>query len=348
MRTSDFDFDLPADLIAQSPLPARTQSRMMVINRKTAEIRHSHIAELPSFLKTGDLLVLNDTRVIPARLFGQKSDTGGRVEILLLEEINQNHWECLYRASGPPRIGTIVSFAGGKLVGEIMSVGDQGRVVIKLTSERPVIDVVMETGFPPLPPYIKRPSERTSIVDLDRDRYQTVYARNPGAIAAPTAGLHFTNELLAALEAQGVGRTSITLHVGPGTFKPVKTELIEDHAMEPERYMMDQVAAEKINHARAAGERIVAVGSTTVRTLETIAAEHEPLTACSGRSSIFIHPPYDFRIVDVMLTNFHLPKSTLIMMISAFAGKDLIFNAYAEAIRQKYRFYSYGDCMLIL
>jgi S-adenosylmethionine:tRNA ribosyltransferase-isomerase len=348
MRTSDFDYDLPADLIAQTPLPDRSQSRMMVVHRKSGEIQHRQVVDLPRFLKAGDLLVVNDTRVIPARLFGRKSDTGGRVELLLLEETHRDQWECLYRASSPPRAGTVVSLADGKLRGEIMSVGDQGRVGIKLTGERPVVDIVLEAGFPPLPPYIKRPVERTPLAELDRERYQTVYARNPGAIAAPTAGLHFTSELLTALEAQGIKRTAITLHVGPGTFKPVKTDLIEDHVMEPERYLMDEAAAKTINHARHAGERIVAVGSTTVRTLETIAAEHDPLIACSGRSSLFIRPPYDFRIVDVMLTNFHLPKSTLIMMISAFAGKELIFNAYDEAIRQKYRFYSYGDCMLIL
>ena len=348
MRTSDFDFDLPADLIAQTPLPDRSQSRMMVVHRKSGEIQHSQVADLPRFLKAGDLLVVNDTRVILARLFGRKSDTGGRVELLLIEETGKDHWECLYRASSPPRVGTIVSLADGKLRGEIMSVGDQGRVGIKLTSERPIMDIIMEAGFAPLPPYIKRPVERTSLAEFDRERYQTIYARHAGAIAAPTAGLHFTNELLAALEAQGIGRTAITLHVGPGTFKPVKADLIEDHVMEPERYAMDEQTAEKINYTHRAGERIIAVGSTTVRTLETIAAEHDPLIACSGRSSLFIRPPYDFKIIDVMLTNFHLPKSTLIMMVSAFACKELIFNAYSEAIRQKYSFYSYGDCMLIL
>lgn len=424
MKTADFDYNLPRELIAQQPLPDRSQARMMVVHRDKREFEHRRVNDLSEYLEAGDLLVVNDTRVIPARVFGHREDTGGKVELLFVEQIeypisNIQHptsnggiqemphkgeqsatrgkapkeagirhtnrkskivnrksyvWECLYRASRPPRAGTPLSLAGSKLKGEIVGVGEEGHVLLKLSSNRPLFDILEEEGFAPVPPYIKRvhqpsPINHQPFFRLDRERYQTVYARYPGAVAAPTAGLHFTPELLKKLERHGVSIAAVTLHVGLGTFKPVKTEMVENHIMEDERYVVSNEAASAINSVHDAGGRIVAVGTTVVRVLETVASEHGSIAPCkglpapatageqAGRTSLFIYPPYEFKIVDAMLTNFHLPRSTLIMMVSAFAcppsgsrraGKDLIFRAYEEAIRQKYRFYSYGDCMLIL
>jgi S-adenosylmethionine:tRNA ribosyltransferase-isomerase len=348
MNTSDFDYDLPPELIAQEPLPERSESRMLVLDRKTGAIQHRHISNVPQYLAKGDILVVNDTRVIPARIFGHRTDTHGQVELLLVEELKQGEWESFYRASGRPKVGMRISAANGRLEGCVVSLGHEGRVVIKFTGDRPVADVLEEEGLAPLPPYIKRPKGQNPSLKFDRDRYQTIYARVPGAVAAPTAGLHFTEQILGQLDQQGVQRTAITLHVGPGTFKPVKSDQVEDHVMEPERFAVSDGAAKQINTARREGRRVVAVGSTSVRTLETVADERGEITAGSGRSSLFIHPPYQFRIVDAILTNFHLPKSTLIMMMCAFAGRDAVLHAYREAIGQRYRFYSYGDCMLIL
>jgi S-adenosylmethionine:tRNA ribosyltransferase-isomerase len=348
MNTSDFDYDLPLELIAQEPPPERSESRMLVLDRQTGAIQHRHITDLPQCLTKGDILVVNDTRVIPARIFGHRADTHGQVELLLVEELKQGEWESLYRASGRPRVGMRISFGDGSLEGCVASLGDEGRVVIKFTGDRSVSDVLEEEGLAPLPPYIKRPKGQNPSSKSDRDRYQTIYARVPGAVAAPTAGLHFTEQILDQLDQRGVQRTAITLHVGPGTFKPVKTDQVEDHVMEPERFAVSADAAKKINAARRAGKRVVAVGSTSVRTLETVAVEAGEVTASSGRSSLFIRPSYEFKIVDAILTNFHLPKSTLIMMICAFAGRNAVLQAYNEAIAQRYRFYSYGDCMLIL
>jgi len=345
MKTTDFNYHLPSDLIAQQPLPERSQSRMMVVHRSTGTTEHKHISDIVQYLRSGDLLVVNDTKVIPARVFGHRTDTGGNVELLLLEEIAPGIWETLYRASAPPRPGIRLSLAQDKLQGKIMST--DGKITVKLSSDKPLLEILDEEGVAPLPPYIKRERGQGQMTQADRERYQTVYAQQPGAVAAPTAGLHFTPALLYKIEALGVKRTSVTLHVGTGTFKPVRTENVEDHVMDSERYEITDETAREINTTRAAGGRIVACGTTTVRTLEA-AAERLPLPAQSGRTSIFIFPPFKFKIVDVMLTNFHLPMSTLIMMVSAFAGKDLIFKAYGEAVREKYRFYSYGDCMLIL
>jgi len=329
---------------------------MMVVHKASGELEHGHVSDLAGILRRGDLLVVNESRVIPARLFGRRADTGGRVEILLIEGNGQKvdgtdyveEWDAFYRASGRPRAGTVILIAGGDLRVEVVTVGNDGKVGVRLTAHKPLEKVIEEAGFAPVPPYIKRPAERTSQTDHDKERYQTIYARNPGSIAAPTAGLHFTADLLAELESHGIRRAAITLHVGPGTFKPVKTELVSDHVMESERYEVGKEAAEEIGSVRAAGGRLVAVGSTTVRVLESVTGEHGSVEPSCGRTSLFIYPPYKFKMTDVMMTNFHLPVSSLIMMVSAFAGRELIMKAYAEAIARKYRFYSYGDCMLIL
>lgn len=346
MKTADFDFELPLELIAQHPAQRREQSRMLVVRRRDGALEHRHFFDLPQYLSKGDLLVVNNTRVIPARLFGRKPGTGGKVEILLLEEIRPGTWDILLHASRRPKIGSIITLGEGQAVAVLLSDGAKGRATIKIESERPWQDVLEEIGEPPLPPYIKRSDVRDW--RSDRERYQTVYAKYPGAVAAPTAGLHFTEEIFQTLEKQGVGRAEVTLHVGLGTFRPVEVENVEDHRMEPERYAVSEETVRRIAEIKAAGGRVVAVGSTSVRTLESVAAEHGRLVRCSGRSSLFIHPPYSFKVVDAMLTNFHLPQSTLIMMICALAGRELILRAYEEAVKERYRFYSYGDCMLIL
>jgi len=292
---------------------------------------------------------MNDTRVFPARVFGERADTGGKVELLLVEEREDGAWDAFYRGSSRPAAGTRLTLAGGELAGAVQEVAAGGRVAVRLRGAVPLFDILERHGAPPVPPYIKRnATAEDPRVRLDRERYQTVYARATGAVAAPTAGLHFTPALLAALAARGIRRTTVTLHVGPGTFKPVKTERPEDHVMESERYIVPEAAAASIAAARESGGRILAVGSTTVRTLETVAAAHGRVVAAEGRSELFIRPPYRFRVVDALLTNFHLPRSTLLMMISAFAGRERVLAAYEEAVRERYRFYSYGDCMLIM
>jgi S-adenosylmethionine:tRNA ribosyltransferase-isomerase len=346
MKTADFDFELPPELIAQHPAQRREQSRMLVVRRQEGTLEHRRFFDLPQYLNKGDLLVVNNTRVIPARLFGRKPGTGGKVEILLLEEVHPGTWDILLHAARRPKVGSLITLGEGQAVAVLLSDGAKGRATIKIESERPWLEVLEEIGIPPLPPYIKRPD--ASDRKTDRERYQTVYAREPGAVAAPTAGLHFTDEIFQTLEKQGVGKAEVTLHVGLGTFRPVNTENVEDHRMEPERYTVSAGTAKRIEATKNAGGRVVAVGSTSVRTLESVAAEHGRVVACEGRSSLFIYPPYPFKMVDAMLTNFHLPKSTLIMMICALAGRDLILRAYEEAVREEYRFYSYGDCMLIL
>ena len=346
--TSSFDYDLPPELIAQEALADRSSSRMMVVHRDSQVIEHALVSDLPAFLAAGDLLVFNDTKVIPARVFGHKKGSGGQVELLLVEEVGPRRWIALCRASRRPRLGAILLLAEGKLEAEVVARGDEGLITIQFNAGADILKVLAEEGITPLPPYIKRPATVAARDDRERERYQTVYAAAPGAVAAPTAGLHFTPALLTDLADHGVERTSITLHVGLGTFKPVKAERVEDHAMEAERYIVSQESVDAIQRVRRAGGRVVAVGSTSVRTLETVSAEHGVLEACAGRSRLFIYPPYEFRVVDAMLTNFHLPMSTLIMMISAFAGRELILDAYRQAVAARYRFYSYGDCMLIL
>lgn len=350
MRTDEFDYILPPELIAQEPAPERTASRMLVLHRQTGAFEHRFIRDIGDYLRSGDVLVVNDTRVILARLVGRRAGRGsGKVELLLVEERAPGTWDAMYHTSHPPRSGDSFILAEGHIRGEVVARLDTGHLEVRLTCEGELQAALEKYGITPLPPYISRvfpmpESTRT----LDRERYQTVYARVSGAVAAPTAGLHFDAQLLAELAAQGVARADVTLHVGPGTFRPVKVEQIETHVMEPERYEITPTAAAMIDHARAAGGRIVAVGTTSVRTLESVAGPDGRITAGQGRTALFIHPPYRFKIVDALLTNFHLPRSTLLMLVSAFAGFELIRRAYEEAIRQRYRFYSYGDCMLIL
>lgn len=349
MATSLFDYELPPELIAQEPLEDRTAARMLVVDRARGTWEHSVVRELPRFLRAGDLLALNDTRVIPARVFGHKAETGGKVELLLLEEAKEGEWVALCGSSRRPRVGTPLVLAGGRIRATVTGWESGGRIRARLESDRPLLEMLDSIGVPPLPPYIRRKGSRSpDAVRRDREFYQTVYARVPGAVAAPTAGLHLTQTLLRDLEGRGVGHAMVTLHVGIGTFKPVSAEHITQHVMEPERYDIPAESAARINACRAAGGRVVAVGSTVVRTLESAAGEDGRLVAATGRTGLFIHPPFRFRVTDVMLTNFHLPRSTLLMMVSALAGTALTREVYTEAIRERYRFYSYGDCMLIL
>ena len=347
MNTSEFDYELPQELIAQEPAEERTASRMLVVHRESGLLEHRRISDIGEYLDAGDLLVVNNTKVIPARIFGHKTATGGAIELLLLEPLADDRWLVLCRASRRPKTGTNLLLANDRISAEVLAVGEEGRLEVRFSCSEPLLDILEEEGEIPLPPYIKRETD-DSRKTADRERYQTVYAQEPGAVAAPTAGLHFSSGLLQELANKGVGKAEVTLHVSIGTFRPVKVDIVTDHRMDEERYDIGCDAADSINAARNAGHRIVAVGSTSVRTLETVAAEYGEIKECSGRSDIFIYPPYEFRAVDVMLTNFHLPKSTLLMMVSALAGTDLIKRAYAEAVRERYRFFSYGDCMLIL
>ena len=354
LTTVDFDYELPRELIAQEPAARRSDSRMLVLDRAGGPLLHRHARDLPQFLRPGDLLVLNDTRVFAARAFGTWADTPGRVEILLVEPdpdppADPARWIALCRSSRPLRAGMEMVLADGHLRARVLGPrDDEGKVRLALEPDGDLFDVMDAHGATPVPPYIRRdPGDGRAA--LDRSRYQTVYARERGAVAAPTAGLHFTPELLADLEAMGVPHVFVTLHVGPGTFKPVQCERIEDHVMDPERYCVPEATAAAVRETRARDGRVVCVGSTSVRTLETVAARHDgEIVAESGRSRLFIHPPYRFLATDAMLTNFHLPKSTLLMMIGALAGRERVLEAYREAIRERYRFYSYGDCMLIL
>ncbi len=346
MKTSDFDYDLPRDLIAQHPLQKRDGSRLLVLIREQAAWLHAKMSDLPQYLHQGDSLILNDTKVIPARVFAKKA-TGGKVELFFLEECEHGVWKILLRASRRPRIGSVLRLnedGGGSVSVTLLEDGDMGRALVRVDPADGFLAVLDTFGQTPLPPYISRLKPDRE----DKQRYQTIYARSPGAVAAPTAGLHFTPELFAALSQKGVHRAALTLHVGLGTFRPVTTEQVEHHRMEQERFELPQATVDGIKTAKATGKRCVAVGSTCVRTLEYAALEHGELRACCGRSDLFIYPPYTFKVVDAMLTNFHLPKSTLLMMICALAGHDLVMRAYEEAVRQKYRFFSYGDAMLIL
>ncbi len=345
MRTSDFDYDLPRELIAQCPVPERSASRMMVVSRHDGSLAHRSVRDLPDILHSGDLLVVNDTRVVRARTTGTKDATGGKVEVLFLGETSQGTWDTLFRASRRPVPGTRITLANGRLRAIVVSVGDGGRTELTIQSAQSVMQVLEEEGRVPLPPYIKRPQGEAA---TDGERYQTVYARVPGSVAAPTAGLHFTPELLARLGQGGMEHVAVTLHVGLGTFVPVTAEIVDEHRMAAEHYEVGRETADAISTARNQGRRIVAVGSTTVRTLETVAARHGSVARCAGESELFIRPPYRFRAVDAILTNFHLPCSTLIMMVSAFAGRELVMHAYKKAIENRYRFFSYGDSMLIL
>ncbi|TCP32258.1 S-adenosylmethionine--tRNA ribosyltransferase-isomerase [Scopulibacillus darangshiensis] len=341
MDVSMFDFDLPEELIAQTPLKERTASRLMVLSPENGTVQHRHFTDLTQYLNPGDCLVLNDTKVLPARLLGVKEDTGAKIEVLLLKQTVGDEWECLVKPAKRIKVGSTVVFGEGQLQAECTGVKDEGRRMMIFRYQGIFHEVLDELGKMPLPPYIKEQLE-------DQDRYQTVFAKNRGSAAAPTAGLHFTDELLDALKAKGVTVAFITLHVGLGTFRPVKAEKIEEHSMHAEFYQMTKGTAELLNRTKEEGGRVIAVGTTVIRTLETIAAKSNGrLTEASGWTDIFIYPGYKYKAIDGMITNFHLPKSTLIMLVSAFAGRDFLLSAYKQAVEEKYRFFSFGDAMLI-
>ena len=340
MKTDDFDFYLPEELIAQTPLEKRDSSRLLVLDKKTGEINHRHFTDIIDYMEEGDTLVLNDTKVMPARLYGVKEETLAVVEVLLLKDEGDNVWECLTKPAKRIKEGTIVSFGDGKLKAECIEVLDEGIRRFKLNYKGILYEILDELGEMPLPPYIHEKLK-------DKDRYQTVYAKNIGSAAAPTAGLHFTNDLLEKVKSKGVNIAYITLHVGLGTFRPVNVEDVTKHKMHSEYYVMSEEVAFLLNKTRKAGHKIIAVGTTSTRTLETIASLYGEFKACSGWTDIFIYPGYKFKGIDYLITNFHLPKSTLVMLVSALAGKENIMKAYADAVKERYRFFSFGDSMLI-
>jgi len=340
MKTKDFDFDLPQELIAQHPLSDRSSSRLLVLDRHDESMTHSNFKHVIDYLQAGDVLVLNDTRVLPARLFGVKEDTLANVECLILK-IMDGQVECMVRNAKVVKLGTIIQFGEGKLRFECVEVQEQGLRRFKILTQGIFLEILNELGHVPLPPYIKETLE-------DPERYQTVYAKNPGSAAAPTAGLHFTPELLEAIEAKGVEILKVTLHVGLGTFKPVEADDIDAHKMHEEVYEVSQATADRLNLAKSEGRRIIAVGTTSVRTLESQMQKHGRFMAETSSTAIFISPGYTFKAINALITNFHLPKSTLVMLVSAFANREFILKAYQEAIDQKYRFFSFGDAMLIL
>ncbi len=340
MKTEDFNYTLPQHLIAQTPLKDRSLSRLMVLDKKTGEVTHDHFYNIINYLNKGDVLVLNDTKVIPARLIGSKKQTGAVIELLLLKNLENNTWECLAKPVKRLKKGTIIDFGEGKLAAEVIEILEDGIVHVQMHYEGIFYEILNELGLMPLPPYIKERLE-------DKDRYQTVYAKNIGSAAAPTAGLHFTKELLEKIKAKGITILSITLHVGLGTFRPVVVEDVTKHEMHSEFYSMNKETALKLNKAKKEGRKIVAVGTTTVRTLETIMAKYNEFKECSGETKIFIYPGFKFKAVDNLITNFHLPKSTLLMLVSAFASKEFILKAYEEAVKNEYRFFSFGDAMFI-
>ena len=340
MKTSDFYYDLPEELIAQHPLSDRSGSRLMTLNGETGAVSHMHFSDLPSLLKSGDVLVINNTKVIPARLLGVRSDTGSAVELLLLKRIDENHWETLARPGKKIRPGKRMTFLPGRLEAECEEVKEDGNRIIRFDFNGIWEEILDEAGTMPLPPYIHEQL-------LDQSRYQTVYAKETGSAAAPTAGLHFTPELLQKVRDMGVEICEITLHVGLGTFRPVKVEDISDHHMHSEWYELDEKASSILRKARSEGRRVIAVGTTSCRTLETVASKDPRMMPCSGWTDIFIYPGYRFRCVDALVTNFHLPESTLIMLVSALAGREHVLHAYAEAVKEEYRFFSFGDAMFI-
>ncbi|MFG6118955.1 tRNA preQ1(34) S-adenosylmethionine ribosyltransferase-isomerase QueA [Thalassobacillus sp. B23F22_16] len=341
MDIKQYDFDLPEELIAQTPLLDRSSSRLMVLDKKENTINHRRFSDIKEFLKPGDCLVLNDTRVLPARLYGVKEDTGAKVEVLLLHQTESDEWEVLVKPAKKIKVGTRIIFGEGKLAAECTATEDHGGRQLRFEYEGIFLEVLEALGEMPLPPYIK---EQLS----DSERYQTVYAKEEGSAAAPTAGLHFTKELLQEIEQAGVELAYITLHVGLGTFRPVSVDNIEDHDMHAEFYQVSQATAEKLNRVRENGGRIISVGTTSTRTLETIMRDHGTFTEASGWTDIFIYPPYELKAIDGLITNFHLPQSTLIMLVSALAGREFILHAYQQAVEERYRFFSFGDAMLIL
>lgn len=339
MKKSDFYFDLPQELIAQTPLEKRDASRLMCLNRETGEVTHRTFSDLADLLNPGDCLVMNDSRVLPARLLGAR-ETGGAVEVLLLRDLGGGEWECLTRPGRKTRPGTRLTFGGGELEAEVVKVADGGNRIVRFDYDGIFLEVLERLGKMPLPPYIKEELQ-------DSERYQTVYSRELGSAAAPTAGLHFTRDLLDRISAKGVRECFVTLHVGLGTFRPVKEDEIEDHDMHSEFCIIPDETAKIINETHRQGGRVVCVGTTSCRTLESFANEDGTVNPQSGWTNIFIYPGYKFKCMDALITNFHLPESTLVMLVSAFAGREHVLNAYAEAVRQRYRFFSFGDAMLL-
>lgn len=340
MKVKDFYFDLPEELIAQHPLEKRDESKLMVLDKNTGTIEHKAFKNIIEYLNEGDCLVLNDTRVMPARLYGSKEDSGGKMEFLLLRRLEKDIWETLVKPGKRAKIGSKFVFGNGDLKAEIVEVLDNGNRKVKFYYEGIFEEVLDRLGEMPLPPYITEKLE-------DKERYQTVYSREVGSAAAPTAGLHFTEELLQRIKTKGIDIAFVTLHVGLGTFRPVKAENVEEHEMHAEYYYLNKENAEIINRAKERGKRVIAVGTTSNRTLESIADENGRVREASGYTSIFIYPGYKFKIVNALITNFHLPESTLIMLISAFSNRDIIMNAYNTAVENKYRFFSFGDAMFI-
>ena len=340
MKVTDFDFYLPEELIAQHPLEERDHSRLMVLDKETGEIEHKIFHDIINYLNEGDTLVLNNTRVMPARLIGEKENTGGKIEFLLLKRVGKDRWECLAKPGKSARVGRKFTFGDGKLKAEVVDVLEDGNRIVEFTYEGIWEEVLDSLGEMPLPPYIHERLE-------DRERYQTVYSKEEGSAAAPTAGLHFTKELLQEIKDKGVNIAYVTLHVGLGTFRPVKVETIENHDMHSEFYVLDEENAKIINDAKKNGKRVISVGTTSTRTLETIGDENGFVKAQSGWTNIFIYPGYKFKVVNNLITNFHLPESTLIMLVSALAGREHVLNAYNEAVKEKYRFFSFGDAMFI-
>ena len=340
MRTADFYYDLPQELIAQDPLEDRSSSRLMHLDKETGALEHTDFKHIVNYLKPGDCLVVNDTKVIPARLYGHKKETGAVIEILLLKRRENDIWECLVKPGKKARPGAVIDFGDGLLTGEIIDVVDEGNRLIQFHYEGIFEEILDQLGEMPLPPYITHQLE-------DRSRYNTVYAAHEGSAAAPTAGLHFTPKLLKEIQEKGVDIARVTLHVGLGTFRPVKVEDVTEHHMHSEFYRIEEDAANMINETKKNGGRIICVGTTSCRTIESAAAEDGTIRACSGWTDIFIYPGYQFKILDCLITNFHLPESTLVMLVSALAGREHVLTAYEEAIRQRYRFFSFGDAMFI-
>jgi len=346
MYISEFDYNLPKNLIAQFPAEKRDQSNLMVLDRKTQKVQHKKFYNIVDLLNENDVLVMNNTKVIPARLLGKKL-TGALIEIFLLEKKQDKIWEVLVKPSKRVKPGTEIIISD-ELQCRLLNKSSNDKWLVELIYQRNFEEIISNVGIIPLPPYIERDLANQDIKTLDHERYQTVYAKNSGSVAAPTAGLHFTNDLLEKIQNKGIQVCFVTLNVGLGTFKPVRAEKISDHKMDSEQYSIPEKTAEIINNAKDAGKNIVAVGTTTVRTLETAFAQNGVICPTSGKSELFIYPGYEFKVIDKLITNFHLPKSTLLMLVSAFAGKEFVFKAYNEAILNNYRFFSYGDCMLII
>lgn len=340
MKTDDFDYELPEELIAQTPILNRDQSKMMVLDKKTGEIKHQQFHDLIDLLDTNDVLVINDSKVLPARLYGIKDTTNAAIELLLLKDVGNDTWECLAKPAKRVKVGTTISFGEGMLKATCLEEQEEGIRILKFEYEGILFEILDQLGEMPLPPYIHEKLE-------DKNRYQTVYAKEEGSAAAPTAGLHFTKELLEALKEKGVTIVPVTLHVGLGTFRPVSVEDVKSHKMHSEFYQMSKESAEALTKAKQEGKRIISVGTTSTRTLETIYHTYGGFQECSGWTDIFIYPGFQFLAIDALITNFHLPKSTLVMLVSALAGKEFILNAYQEAVKNEYRFFSFGDSMFI-